>query len=414
MSTETHADGCDGQCVRWIAANSPSCRPYPCVCPATRAAAPDWKQKLGTVACWWRDAVTGRVATRCACWSRKPWPGMPDDCCSLTTVTEPAGPPPEHILIRLTPEEEEQAGRKAIDRNAESRKSNRDHTRSVKRGAAEQMRDEERGPYGEAALAQYLGLQMDETINVFKERPHVGCADVRTIGEMRRMLLGRVKGDNADPDLDRPLVLALVIRDELPVVRLIGWATPRECANPHHGRQESWRGGADVFGLAHGFLHPMHTLPGAPAYYGTGRDDAAEEDPAEAWLGPAPVPLIAVGSPDREDEGLDWGGDPDAVERKPHVRRWTAAELTCTCVLPYRDDKKTAKVHCVDCHHDFANPQTFSVHRRNWTRPCREPSRIRDCVTGRPLLYMDGEGVWRDSYPSADDGVTEAAPLIAA
>ncbi len=101
-----------------------------------------------------------------------------------------------------------------------------------------------------------------------------------------------------------------------------------------------------------------------------------------------------------EDDEQAWGPDPAKV-RKPFERRWPAEDLTCPCVLTYANDKRTANVHCVQCCQDFANPKTFSVHRRDWTRPCRPPQSIVDCDTGRPLLYQDGGRIWRDSYPSA-------------
>jgi len=108
------------------------------------------------------------------------------------------------------------------------------------------------------------------------------------------------------------------------------------------------------------------------------------------------------------DDGEPWGPYP-ARARKPFERRWPAEELTCVCVLACAKDKRAATVHCVQCCNDFANPQTFSVHRRQWTQPCRDPWQVRDCDTGRPLLYQDSAGIWRDSYPTADDAVAPAA-----
>lgn len=101
-----------------------------------------------------------------------------------------------------------------------------------------------------------------------------------------------------------------------------------------------------------------------------------------------------------DDEEEPWGPDP-AKERKPFVRRWQPAELTCDCELFYAKDKRSVVTHCVSCCNDFANVATAAVHRRKWTEPCRNPWKIKDCDTGEPLLYQDGDGVWRDRYPSA-------------
>lgn len=100
------------------------------------------------------------------------------------------------------------------------------------------------------------------------------------------------------------------------------------------------------------------------------------------------------------DDEEAWGPDPSR-ERKPFVRRWEPAELTCDCELSYAKDKRSVVTHCTDCHGDFANVATASVHRRKWTVPCRNPWSIVDCDTGEPLMYQDGSGVWRDRYPSA-------------
>lgn len=101
-----------------------------------------------------------------------------------------------------------------------------------------------------------------------------------------------------------------------------------------------------------------------------------------------------------DDDGEPWGPDPSR-ERKPFVARWAPEELTCGCELSYAKDKRSVVTHCTDCHGDFANVATASVHRRKWTVPCRSPWSIVDCDTGEPLMYQDGSGVWRDRYPSA-------------
>lgn len=153
-------------------------------------------------------------------------------------------------------------------------------------------------------------------------------------------------------------------------------------ANPFYGMRLT-------FGTADPDAEPM-TMRGVMA--------AIDEfDPVDADTPPA-----EDGEPD--ESAFDW---PEEI-RQPFIRRWEPADLTCQCVLPYAADKRVATVHCVSCCTDWANPQTFAVHRRRWTEPCRDPWKIRDCVTGRPLLYQDGEGIWRDSYPGADDGVPAA------
>lgn len=101
--------------------------------------------------------------------------------------------------------------------------------------------------------------------------------------------------------------------------------------------------------------------------------------------------------PEPDEHEYDW---PDEI-REPYVRRWSREELTCECVLAYANDKRSVATHCVSCCNDFANVRTAAVHRRLWTQPCRDPWKIVDCDTGRALLYQDGDGIWRDSYPSA-------------
>lgn len=235
-----HADGCDGTCAVWLAADAPSCRPYPCRCASTRDDAPDWARKQGQARCWWRkkgleDTPGGGYRSRCPCWGG-PRDGKPGDCCAHHSANP-------YYLVTAS---------KAM---------------AALEAAAEPAAD-------------------DATQDL---------------------------GDAVDPvDMDEP--------------------------------------------------------PGNP-------DDPF--DPAWGWE--------------------TWPEE----ERKPFVRRWPTEALTCECVLPYANDKRAATVHCVACHTDWANPQTFSVHRRRWTEPCRDPWKVRDCDTGDPLLYQDVEGIWRDRYPSA-------------
>lgn len=144
----------------------------------------------------------------------------------------------------------------------------------------------------------------------------------------------------------------------------------------------------------------------------TGSADPDAPD-ATAAVEPADEPLdidMPPGEPGEPDWAeFDW---PDEI-REPYVRRWGSAELTCECVLPYAKDARCATVHCVTCCTDWANPGTFAIHRPLWTQPCRDPWKIRDVATGRSLLYQDGEGIWRDSYPGEHDGVTTAAGMAA-
>lgn len=95
---ELHADGCDGTCGVWLAAGTPTCRPYPCRCAETRATAPGWLIQRGDVTCWWMKA--GRIRSRCPCWGT-PRDGRPGDCCAHHSanpryvVTVPDIPDPE-------------------------------------------------------------------------------------------------------------------------------------------------------------------------------------------------------------------------------------------------------------------------------------------------------------------------------
>lgn len=122
-----------------------------------------------------------------------------------------------------------------------------------------------------------------------------------------------------------------------------------------------------------------------------------------------PEPLDVDMPPTLDDEpdesAFDW---PDEI-REPFIRRWPVEELHCDCATPFDNDKRSVAFHCTSCHENWANVQTSAVHRRRWTEPCRDPRRVRDCVTGRPLLYADADGIWRDSHPGAGDGVPTAA-----
>lgn len=113
---------------------------------------------------------------------------------------------------------------------------------------------------------------------------------------------------------------------------------------------------------------------------------------------PADLPPAGWHAPheraDWDDDGEPWGPDP-ARERKPFVRRWQPAELTCPCPTPW-DAKKgpSAGVHCPTCHCDFANTGTAAMHRRRWTDPCIPPEGIVDVDTGAGLLRLSMDGVW--------------------
>ncbi len=72
-----HSSSCAGGCGMWIAANSPSCLPYPCMCAQTKANAPEW----GRDRCWWVVKATGRTTSRCPCWGRER-DGRPGGCCA--------------------------------------------------------------------------------------------------------------------------------------------------------------------------------------------------------------------------------------------------------------------------------------------------------------------------------------------
>ena len=73
-----HALHCNGRCSRWIVADSPTCLPYPCQCPKTRASAPE---HIADPTCWWRDKATGKIKSRCPCWGDTRT-GKPGDCCA--------------------------------------------------------------------------------------------------------------------------------------------------------------------------------------------------------------------------------------------------------------------------------------------------------------------------------------------
>ena len=76
-----HARWCSGGCSRWIATGAPSCLPYPCRCPETKANAPQFVKDYGAVTCWWRSKITGALTSRCPCWGDER-EGKPADCCS--------------------------------------------------------------------------------------------------------------------------------------------------------------------------------------------------------------------------------------------------------------------------------------------------------------------------------------------
>ncbi len=169
------------------------------------------------------------------------------------------------------------------------------------------------------------------------------------------------------------------------------WGTPRDgrpgacCA--HHSSNPIYQVTAPV-GLV--------DAEDDPAVTGQHTDDTAvtagETDAA---------PLPEDWTPDDPDVPADWRERWPDEERKPYVRLFESASLTCDCVLPYAKDKHTAALHCVEagCHRDFANAMAFEIHRKWWTEPCRDPADVVDCWTGLPLMECQG-GIWRLHYES--------------
>jgi hypothetical protein len=104
-----------------------------------------------------------------------------------------------------------------------------------------------------------------------------------------------------------------------------------------------------------------------------------------------------------DDDEEPWGPDP-AKERKPFVRRWQPAELTCDCGTPWDvppggKPPKSIGFHCAGegCHTNWTGYPASTIHRRQWTGPCRPPESIVDCDTGDPLVHarlIGGYLVW--------------------
>lgn len=137
----------------------------------------------------------------------------------------------------------------------------------------------------------------------------------------------------------------------------------------------------------HHSANPLYAVTTAAGIDQAGADQTADE--------PSSPPECDKPPTDADDILDAWIHDGPA--RKEFVRRWPPEALTCPCTLVFA--KTSAAVHCVACCQHFANPATFSIHRRDWTQPCRPPWSIVDVDTGRSLLAQDGAGVWRDSYP---------------
>jgi hypothetical protein len=78
---DTHASWCSGGCSRWVVTGAPTCMPYPCRCPETKAQVPEWVQLAGDVTCWWRRKTDGALTSRCPCWGDRR-EGKPEECCS--------------------------------------------------------------------------------------------------------------------------------------------------------------------------------------------------------------------------------------------------------------------------------------------------------------------------------------------
>lgn len=152
---------------------------------------------------------------------------------------------------------------------------------------------------------------------------------------------------------------------------------PGDCCSHHSANPRYvWEGEA------------FDVVDGDVVYVDQGPADPAELPPA-GWHAPH----------DREplwlDDGEPYGPDPRR-ERKPYVRRWAPDEISCPCATPWDAAKtKTAGMHCVGCHRDFANVMTHEMHRRSWGQECRDPGTVTDVDTGAELLLCDGDGVWR-------------------
>lgn len=139
-------------------------------------------------------------------------------------------------------------------------------------------------------------------------------------------------------------------------------------------------------------------------------------NPRYAELGPDGLPLVTTLEPARE---AGWQAPHERAERRveditpttayvaalgmpvddepePYVRRWTHAELHCSCATPWdhmrdKDGKQLVRgigQHCGDdgCHRNFRNLPTLLMHRKTVLEPCRDPATIVDVMTGEPLL----------------------------
>lgn len=130
--TAAHAAWCAGGCPRWLATGAPTCLPYPCRCPDTRANAPEWARK--DPKCWW-TAKTGGLRSRCPCWGDIR-DDKPDDCCSrhaanpayltdpetafLTTLTDPDSEHAAAVLATVADPEDPEPAKAALREAAET------------------------------------------------------------------------------------------------------------------------------------------------------------------------------------------------------------------------------------------------------------------------------------------------------
>ena len=88
--------------------------------------------------------------------------------------------------------------------------------------------------------------------------------------------------------------------------------------------------------------------------------------------------------------------------RTPYERRWPPEALTCLCSTPWDGQTTRLGYHCVGCCRNFVNYSVGFIHKRRWSDPCRDPTEIKDCDTGRALFQLrsvNGFPVWGWAAP---------------
>lgn len=56
--------------------------------------------------------------------------------------------------------------------------------------------------------------------------------------------------------------------------------------------------------------------------------------------------------------------------------------------------------HCPDCHTNWKDHTTATAHKPTWRHPCTPPGRLRNTLTGQPLMVQGPAGIWHYNHDS--------------